>query len=102
MMRSRTSAMDGGSLLDPLYVLLAPQDMLHENPGRDDVVGIDLAGLDQPFHFGNRRSRGSGHHRIEIARRAPVDEIPGPVADPRLHEREVGAQWLLEDVGGAV
>ena len=44
-------------------------------PGRDDVVGIDLAGLDQLLDLGDRDARRGRHHRIEVARRPPVDQV---------------------------
>src|SRR5439155_26609039 len=35
------------TLLDPLFVPLSLQDVLHENSRRDDVIRIDRAGLDE-------------------------------------------------------
>src|SRR5206468_7200450 len=91
-----------GALLDPLFVVFALQDVLHENARRDDVVWVDGAGLDQVLHFGDGDARGGRHHGIEVARRSPIDEITRPIAFPRLDEGEVGAQRFLEDVRLAV
>src|SRR5581483_1138659 len=68
--------------LDPLLVACALDDVAHEDAGRDDVVGIDFAGLDQLFDLGNRRRGGGGHDRVEVARRAAVDQVAGGVAAP--------------------
>src|SRR5689334_15118288 len=85
----RRSAMTRREFLDALLVTLALQDVTHENPRRDDVIRIDFARFDQLLHFGNRHSRGGGHHRVEVARRAAIDQIPGGVAAPGLYEREI-------------
>src|SRR5688572_9316850 len=61
----------GGSLLDTLLVLFTADDVLDEDARRDDMIRIDLAGLDQMFDLRDRDARGRGHHRIEIARGAP-------------------------------
>ena len=72
------------ALLDALLVARALEDVLHEDAGRDDVVGIERARLDQVLDLGDRDARGRRHHRIEVARRPPVDEVAEPVALPRL------------------
>ena len=45
-----------------------------------------------------RRGR---HHRVEVARRLPVDEVAEAVALPGLDQREVGAERRLEHVACA-
>src|SRR5687767_625101 len=99
-MRSRLST--GYSLFDALIVGRATHDVLHEDARSMDAVGIELTGLDELFDLGNGMTRGGGHHRIEVARGLPVDEIAEAIASPRFHEREVGVQRRLEDVGPAV
>src|SRR5580765_6648253 len=89
-------------LLDPPLVLLALQDVPHENPRRHHVVRIDLAGLDQVLYFGDRHARGSGHDRVEVAPRLAVDQVAVAVPFPRPDEREVGVERRLEDVWPAV
>src|SRR6185436_8584229 len=39
---------------------------------------------------------------IEVARRPPIYKVAEPIALPRLHERKVGAQRLLEDIAPAI
>ena len=89
-------------LLDALLVAVAREDVLHEDAGRDDVIGIDGAGLDQLFDLGDRHARGRGHHGVEVSRGAPVDQVAEAVALPGLDEREVRAQRRLEHVALAV
>src|SRR5688572_9658978 len=99
-MRSRLST--GHLFFDALVVGRATHDMLHEDARSMDAVGIELTGLDELFDFGNGMTCGSGHHRIESARGLPVDQISQAIPSLRLHEREVGVQRRLEDVGAAV
>ena len=47
-------------------------------------------------------ARGGRHHRIEIARRLAEDEIALGVALPGVHERDVGEEAALHDIGRAV
>ena len=75
---------------------------LHVNAGRDDVVGVDLARLDQMLDLGDRDLAGRRHHRIEVARRLPVDEIAFGIALPGMHDRDVGDEAALHHVGLAV
>ena len=77
-------------------------DALHEDPGRVNVVGIDLAGRQQMFNFGHRHLGRSGHHRIEVPRGLPIDEIAGGIALPRMHDREIGKQAALHQIFLAV
>ena len=63
-----------------------------------DLIGIELAHLDQVLDLGNRDLAGRRHVRIEVARRHPVDEVAGLVALPRLDQRHVGLQRSLQNV----
>src|SRR5262245_41874824 len=101
MMRSRLST-PHRPFLDPLRVVAALEDLLHEDAWRVHDVGIDLAGLDQMLDFGNRAAGGGGHHRVEIPRRLSISEVSIGVALPRLDKREVGQQRSLEHVVAAV
>src|SRR4051812_48343837 len=71
--------------------------MLHEDPLRHDLIGIQRAGLDQMLDLRDRDASRGGHDGIEVARRAPIDQVAEPIALPRTHEREVGGQRLFED-----
>ena len=77
-------------------------DALHVDAGRDDVVGVDLARLDQMLDLGDREPARRRHHRIEVARRLPVDEVAFRVALPGVDERDVGDEAGLHDIGLAV
>src|SRR5262245_7348275 len=90
------------SFLDPLFVLLALQNVPHEDPRRDHVIGIDGAGFDELLHLGNRDAAGRRHDRVEVSRGSPIREIAHPIALPRAHESEVGAKGRLEHVMLAV
>src|SRR5215467_2692029 len=89
-------------LLDPFLVVDALKYVLHEDSRCHDVIGIDVAGFDELLDFGDRRACRGGHHRVEITRRAPVDQVTQAVALPRFDEREVGPERLLEHVALAV
>ena len=96
-MRVEPSSSDG-PLLDALLVARALQDVADENPRRDHVVRIDLAGLHQVLHLGDRHVGGRRHHRIEVPRRAPIQKITNAVAPPPLDKGEIGMERRLEDV----
>ena len=63
-----------------------------------DLVGIELADLDQLLHFRHANLAATGDHRVEIPRRFPVDEIARFVALPRFHERDLGLDAGFEHV----
>ena len=62
------------------------------------MVGIDIARLNQLFHFGNCYASGGRHHGIEITRCFSIHKITQAVASPRLHEGKIGCQRALEDI----
>jgi hypothetical protein len=71
-------------------------------PGVCTASGRNLSGLDQVFDLGDRALGRRGHHRIEVARGLPVDEVAEPIAAVRPYEREVGPERHLQHVGPAV
>ena len=73
-------------------------DALDEDAGRVDVVRIELAGRHQMLDLGDRDLRGGRHHRVKVARGLAVDQVPGGVALPGVHDGEVGEQAALHDV----
>ena len=52
--------------------------------------------------FHDHRVGRHGDHRVEVARRQRVVEIADVVGEKRLHQREIGAQRGLEQVGLAL
>src|ERR1051325_3118719 len=99
---SRDDAFAYGALLDMFYGIGHVNDPLHEHARRDDVVGIDLARLNQDFHFGHRRLGRGRHHRVEIARGLSIDEVALGIALPGVHDRQIGDDAALHDVALAV
>ena len=71
-------------------------------PGRVNLVGIELADLNQFLDLGDADFAASGDHRIEISRCFSVNEVAGFVALPRFHERQLRRDARLEDVFVAV
>ncbi len=75
---------------------------MHVDAGGVDVVRIELAHLDELLDLGDGDLGRRGHHRVEVHRRVPVDEVAEAVASPRLDDREVAADGRLEHVGAPV
>src|SRR5687768_5211410 len=98
--RSRLST--GYLLFDALVVRSALDNVLHEDPRSVNAIRIERARLRQLLDFGDRVPRRGGHHRIEVARGLPIDQVALAVALPRFHECEVGVQRFLEDIRAAV
>ena len=71
-------------------------------PGRVDVVLVERAGLHQLLDLGDRHLAGGGHHRIEVPRGLPVDEVAGVVALPGLDDGQVGGEAALHHIELAV
>ncbi len=71
-------------------------------PGVCTVGGVDLSGLDELLDLGDRDPAGRGTVRVEVGGGLPVDEVAVPVALPGVHQREVGADGPLENVGDTV
>ena len=63
------------------------------------MVAVDLARLDQTLDFGDRQTGRCGHHRIEIARRFPIDEVAFSVAFPSVNQGDVGDEASLHHIG---
>src|SRR6267378_3687208 len=87
-----------GAALDFLFVVGALEDGVDENSGGVDLVGRELAQLDELLDFGDYVVGGGGHHGIEVARSFSVDEIAPAIALPGFDEREVTAERALENV----
>src|SRR5271165_1422474 len=83
--------------LDALLVALALEDAVNIDAGRVNVVRIERPARDELLDLRDGHRGGSGHHRVEVHRRVPVDEVAEAVAPPRLHDREVAADGRLED-----
>src|SRR5687768_3476880 len=96
MMRSRLSIAHR-SLLDVFEVIRALKEPLDVNPWRVDQVRIEFAGLYQMLDLGDREARRRRHHRIEVARGAPVDQVADGIALPGFDEGKVGVQGALHD-----
>src|SRR5258707_11118742 len=67
-----------------------------------NLIGVELAKLDEFFNFGDDVVGGGGHHGIEVARGLAIDEIAPAVAFPGFDESEIAAQGALHDVFAAV
>src|SRR5690348_1277681 len=54
------------------------------------------------FDFGYGYFRGSGHHRVEIARGLAINEIAPPIAFPCFDEGEVSLQRVFHHIQPAI
>src|SRR3954451_22584163 len=90
------------ALLDALLEVHAVHDALHEDAGRVDVVGIDLAGLDEVLDLGDGDAGRGRHDWVEVARRLAVDEVALGIALPGMDDGEVGEDAAFHDVALAV
>src|ERR1700686_5345178 len=77
-------------------------DPLHVNPGQVDLLGIDLARLDELLDLGDGDLSGHRAERVELPRRLVEDEVAVPVADARAHQGEIADDPLFERVLAAV
>ena len=39
-----------------------------------------------------------GHHRIEITRGLPIDQVSQPIATPSFYQREIGSEAPFQDI----
>src|SRR5215469_9422606 len=69
---------------------------------RVDLIGRQVARLDEMFEFGNDVIGGGGHHGIEVARGLVKDEVAPAVTLAGLNEGEIAAQGALKDEMAAV
>src|ERR1700730_3904549 len=90
------------ALLDALLEIRAVHDALDEDAGRVDLVGVDLAGLDEILDLGDGDARRGRQARVEVARRLAVDEVALGIALPGMHDGEIGEDAALHDVALAV
>src|SRR6267378_6051095 len=87
-----------GAALDFLFVVGALEDGVDEDAGGVDLVGWELAQLDELLDFGDYVIGRGGHHRIEVARSFSVDEIAPAIALPGFDESKIAAKRALENV----
>src|SRR5204863_2300606 len=59
-------------------------DSVHEDPGRDDRLGIEGAERDDLADLGDRTARGRSHERPEVAGRLAIDEVAPAIRAVRL------------------
>jgi hypothetical protein len=67
-----------------------------------DVVGVELADLDQLLDLDDRDLAGLGAQRVEVARGLAEHQVAPAVAAPRLDDREVAADRVLQHAAPAV
>ena len=91
-----------GAELDPLFVAFSLDDAVDEDARRVDLVGIELADLDELLDFGDADFAAARDHRVEVPRGFSKDEVAGFVALPRFHERNLGLDAGFEHVFLAV
>src|SRR5262245_12283278 len=91
-----------GALLDVLDRVRHVYDPLDVNARRDDVIGIDVAGLHQLLDFGDSHLGGRGHRRIKIACGLAVDEITLAIGTIGVNNGKIGDKPTLHDVAMAV
>jgi hypothetical protein len=75
---------------------------LHKNAGRVYLVGIEFSDFDENFDFRNGHTTACGSHGIEVARGLAIHEVATCIALPGFHERKIGVNAALQDVGEAV
>ena len=73
-------------------------EALDEDAGGVNLVGVELAGLDDDLGFGDGDAAAGGGVGIEVARGAAVDEVAVGVGLPGFDEGEVGVDGALEEV----
>jgi hypothetical protein len=66
--------------------------------GRADRLGIERAGLDDLLHLGDGAACGRGEDGMEVARPAPVGDVPEAIGAVAADERDVRPQRRLEHV----
>src|SRR6202030_1292289 len=86
------------ALLDALLVRRAAHDAFDKNAGRVDVVGVDDAGLDEMLDLCNGDLRCRRHHRVEVARSLPVDEVAFAIGLPGMDDCEIGHEAALHNI----
>src|ERR1700730_1852960 len=92
----------GCPLFDRFGGVRRMHDALDENARRMDRFGIDVSRRDDVLDLRDRHLAGSGHHRIEVARRLPIDKIAFRVALICVDDRDIGDESALHDIGRAV
>ena len=73
-------------------------DAIDVNARRVNLIGIELADLDELFDFGDANFAAGRDHRIEVPRRFSKNEVAGFVALPRFDERDLGRDSRFEHV----
>src|SRR5205085_3301349 len=87
-----------GAKLDSLLVLRALNNAIDVNPGRVNLVWIELAYLDQLLDFSDADIPAGRDHRIEVSRGHSINEIARLIAFPCLHDGELGPNAGLQHV----
>src|SRR5262245_24206101 len=91
-----------GAPLDSFLEVRTLQHVCDVNAGGHDGIRIELTELDDFLDLGNRHGRRGRHHRVEVPRGLPVNQVAFRVAFVRFDEREVCPQWRFQHVVAAV
>ena len=87
-----------GAKLDPFLVARSLNGAVNKDTRRVDLVGIQLADLDELLDFGHADLAAAGDHRVEVSRGFSKNEIAGFVTLPCFHERDLGLDAGFEHV----
>ena len=88
-----------GPLFDVLDAAAGLDQALDEHAGGDDVVRVQLAGLDDHLGLGDRHGSGGSHNRIEVLRGVPVDQVAVGVGRVGVDQGDVGLDGAFLDIG---
>ena len=89
-------------MFDEAAVLGYLDHALHEGARQMDVVGIEVAEIDELLGLDDRRSSRHRHRWREMAARPVKTQVAEGVGLARSDESEVGGQGVLEQVAPAI
>src|SRR6185295_8668972 len=99
---SRARPRPDGALLDRLVVARALEDALDVDRRQVDQVGVERADRDELLDLDDGHLAGLGAQRVEVARGLAEHQVAPAIAAPRLDDREVAADRVLEHAAPAV
>jgi len=78
--------------------LLVLHDAIDEDVRRNHGLGIDGSGFDDVVDFDDGGGRSGGEDRMEVARRAPVDDIAAAIGRRGAQQGEIGAHSSFQNI----
>jgi len=88
-----------GSFFNPFFRIRVVDEPMNKDARCMNLVWIEFARFDHDLRFSHRDLAACGRVGIEVTRGSAIDQVPVQIGLPRLHQRQVGLNAALKNIG---